>query len=290
MNGQSDTSQTGMTAHPLVSIIIPCYNHAKYVEQTLESIRADTYPNKEIVIINDGSGDLSDEVIKSWIAKNENNLPVRYISRANKGICATMNELIDLAKGAYLLPLASDDCLYGNAIARRVQVLQNNPGKKVLLNDALVIDGEGKIIMQSSSTDYWKADKSKYYTDDDILKSCIKAPRIAGPVIFYHRSIFDLIGKFPEGLLFEDWYFYQRAASLQLIMFEDFKVALYRVHGANFSGANTPHALKIAKATMKVYRLNFGIYPGLKFKLIGLYYYLKVVAWYVKLRFRSMFK
>lgn len=274
----------------LVSIIIPCYNHDKYVTQTLNSIIADTYPNKEIIIINDGSTDNSDLKIKTWIADHEAIGKVTYLSRANKGICATMNELIDLAKGKYILPLASDDCLYGNAIARRVQVLENRPDKLVLLNDALVIDDVDNIVMQSSSTDYWKADKTTYDNDADILKSCIKAPRIAGPVIFYNRQVFDVIGKFPEGLLFEDWYFYQRAASKHLILFEDFKVALYRVHGANFSGANSPHGLKIAKATLKVYRLNFWGYPGLQFKLLGLICYLRVLAWYVKLKFKSIIR
>ncbi len=284
-NAESELSQV---ATALVSIIIPCYNHDKYVVKTLDSVIADTYPEKEIIIINDGSTDQSDSKIKEWISMHDKNNRVTYISRNNKGICATMNELIDLATGEYILPLASDDCLYGNAIAKRVQALEDRPEKMVLLNDALVMDGGDNIIMQSSSTDYWKADKLMYKNDDDILESCIRAPRIAGPVIFYRKKVFDVIGKFPERLLFEDWYFYQRAASKRLIFFEDFKVALYRVHGANFSGVNSPHALKIAKATLQVYRLNFWLYPGLKFRVLGLICYLRVLAWYVKLQFKSL--
>ena len=292
MNSETQNPKiaNSLNAPALVSVIIPCYNHDKYVAKTLDSIIADTYPHKEIIIINDGSTDNSDLKIKSWLAENKTGNMVTYLSRENKGICASMNELIDLAKGKYILPLASDDCLYGNAIAKRVQVLEERLDKMVLLNDAMVIDNDDNIIMQSSSTDYWKADKDKYLNDDDILASCIKAPRIAGPVIFYRSEVFNVIGKFPEGLLFEDWYFYQRAASLRLILFVDFKVALYRVHGANFSGVNSPHALKIAKATLKVYRLNFGVYPGLKFKFLGFNCYLRVLAWYVKLKFKSLFK
>ncbi len=292
MNPETEkvSSHNALNTGTLVSIIIPCYNHDKYVTKTLDSIIADTYPHKEIIIINDGSTDCSDLKIKDWLAENEAANRVTYLSRENKGICATMNELIELAKGKYILPLASDDCLYGNAIAKRVQVLEERQDKMVLLNDALVVDNDDNIIMQSSSTDYWKADKNKYLNDDDILASCIKSPRVAGPVIFYRRQVFDVIGKFPEGLLFEDWYFYQRAASLQLILFVDFKVALYRVHGENFSGVNTPHALKIAKATLKVYRLNFWMYPGLKFKILGFTCYLRILVWYVKLKFKSFFK
>ncbi|MBK7558786.1 MAG: glycosyltransferase family 2 protein [Chitinophagaceae bacterium] len=158
----------------LVSIIIPCYNHEKYIEHTLNSVVADSYPHKEIIIINDGSTDNSDLSIREWVSAAAQKGSVIYINRPNKGICATLNEMIDLAGGKYILPLASDDCLYGDTIAKRVQILEERPDKSVLLNDAFVIDDDDNIIMQSSSTDYWKADKKLYYNDDDILKECIK--------------------------------------------------------------------------------------------------------------------
>ncbi|MBX2935404.1 MAG: glycosyltransferase [Ferruginibacter sp.] len=275
------------TANPMVSIIIPCYNHEKFIIRTLESVIADNYPNKEIILINDGSKDESDAVIRKWLLTAAQKEPVTYINRPNKGICATLNQMIDLSKGKYILPLASDDCLYGNNIAKRVAILESHPHKSVLLNDAFVIDDDDKVIMQSSSTDYWKADKAQYENDDDILKECIKTPRIAGPVIFYRKNIFDFIGKFPEDIGFEDWYFYQRAASLKLIIFVDLKVALYRLHGNNFSGVNSPHGIKIAKSTLKVYKRNFWIYPGLKYKMLALKCYLRVLAWYIKLSIKG---
>lgn len=291
MKGETQNERSDKKNHTpvLVSIIIPCYNHDKFIERTLNSVVADAYPDKEIIIINDGSTDESDVRIQAWIAGSEYKGSVTYINRFNKGICATMNEMIDLARGKYILSLASDDCLYGNTIAKRVGILEGRPDKSVLLNDAYVIDENDTIIMQSSSTDYWKAKKEMYLTDDDILKSCIKAPRIAGPVILYRKDIFKEIGKFPEDLGFEDWYFYQRAACLRLILFVDFKVALYRVHGGNFSGVNSPHGLKIAEATLKVYRLNFWVYPGLKYKLLGLACYFRVLIWYFKLKLKKIF-
>lgn len=275
------------TGPALVSIIIPCYNHDKFIKRTLNSVTADGYPYKEIIIVNDGSKDNSDFTIQEWLSSYSQKEIVTYINRPNKGICATLNEMIDLAKGKYILPLASDDCLYGDTIAKRVAILEERPDKSVLLNDAFVIDDNDKVIMQSSSTDYWKADKTQYQNDDDILKNCIKAPRIAGPVIFYRKDIFNEIGKFPEDIEFEDWFFYQRAASLKRIIFIDFKVALYRLHGNNFSGINSPHGLKIAKSTLKVYERNFWFYPGLKYKLLGLKCYLRVLAWYIKLRLKG---
>ena len=93
----------------LVSVIIPCYNHEKFIQATLDSIARDTYPYKEIILINDGSSDHSDQKITEWISSNNNEIKITYVNRKNKGICSTLNELIGIAKGKYILPLASDD-------------------------------------------------------------------------------------------------------------------------------------------------------------------------------------
>lgn len=271
----------------LVSIIIPCYNHEKFVQRTLNSVIADTYAYKEIIIINDGSKDNSDAVIQEWVSAFPEKESIRYINRPNKGICATINEMVELANGKYILPLASDDCLYGDTIARRVKMLEERPGKSVLLNDAYVIDDDDTIIMQSSAADYWKADKSRYYNDENILKECIKGIKLGGPVLFYRKDIFNEIGKFPDGLPIEDWYFYQRAACLNRIVFVDCKVALYRVHGANMSGVNTAHAVKLASHILQVYKMNFNFYPGITYKLLAIKGYIRVLAWYIKLRLKK---
>lgn len=286
-SNQNPESESGPVAPALVSIIIPCYNHEKFIERTLNSVIDDSYPGKEIIIINDGSIDNSDLVILKWVSANSQKESIKYISRPNKGICATINELVEMASGKYILPLASDDCLYGNSIARRVELLEERPDKYVLLNDAFVIDDDDQVIMQSSSVDYWKADKSRYQNDADILKECIKGIKLGGPVLFYRKDIFKEIGKFPEDLPIEDWYFYQRAACLNRIVFVDLKVALYRVHDSNMSGVNTKHAVKLATHILKVYRLNFSFYPGLKYKLLAIKGYIRVLAWYLKLRFKQ---
>lgn len=278
------------TAIPMVSIIIPCYNHEKFIIRTLESVIADNYPNKEIILINDGSKDESDAVIRQWLSAAAQKKLVTYINRPNKGICATLNEMIGLAKGKYILPLASDDCLYGSNIAKRVAILEEHPHKSVLLNDAFVIDDDDKVIMQSSSTDYWKADKAQYENDDDILKECIKGIKLGGPVILYRKDIYNEIGRYPDNLPIEDWFFYQRAACIKRILFVDFKVACYRLHGENLSGVNTKHSLKLATHILHIYRLNFWFYPGIKYKLLAIRGYIRVMAWYSKLLLKKMFR
>ena len=134
-------------APALVSIIIPCYNHENFIERTLNSVIEDTYEHKEIIIINDGSTDNSDVKIQEWIAALKQKESIRYINRPNKGICATINEMLELARGKYILPLASDDCLFGDTITRRVKILEERPDKYVLLNDAYVIDDAASVLL-----------------------------------------------------------------------------------------------------------------------------------------------
>ena len=122
-----------MKNKPLVSFLIPYYNHKQYIGQTLDSILNDTYPNKEIIIINDGSTDTDISVINNWIERHSSTLPIKFISRENKGITKTFNELARTSKGKYIVFCASDDYLINDTISNRVSILEKNQEKMVLI-------------------------------------------------------------------------------------------------------------------------------------------------------------
>lgn len=92
----------------LISIILPVYNAEKNVSSTIESILSQTYENFELIIINDGSSDSSDDICKKF--QNADNRIV-YISRNNEGVSKTRNEGISLSKGKYLMFVDADDSL-----------------------------------------------------------------------------------------------------------------------------------------------------------------------------------
>ncbi|GGA99443.1 glycosyltransferase family 2 protein [Mucilaginibacter rubeus] len=280
--------------YPLVSIIVPCYNHEKYVFGALNSIADDTYPNKEIVVINDGSTDNSNNVINQWINRHEAIVSIKYINRENKGLCATLNELLRLSKGKYILPLASDDALYGDTITKRVEILEENEstGKLVLVSDALVIDGDNKVILQSSMAEYNSGNKSKYETEEGIMEEVIKNPSISGATSLLNRKIFDIVGYYPEDLKAEDWYFYQRAAANKAVLFWNQPVSLYRVHSANTSGLATPIGKQLAlhKSVIKTYYRNYSKFPQSKFKIQALIQLLKFVIIYNRLKIKALLK
>lgn len=282
-----------MNELPLVSALIPCYNHEGYITQCLDSIISDTYANKEIIIINDGSTDDSNNIIKNWISQHENEIYITYKSRENKGLCATLNELLGLSKGKYLFLIASDDALYGNTIKKRVEILEENEikGKLVLISDALVIDNDSNVILQSSMSEYNKGNKLKYKTDEGIMEEVISNPSISGATNFINRKIFSIIGLYPEDLKAEDWYFYQRAAAEKAMLFWDKPVSLYRVHPANTSGsvASNDKQLGLAKSIIKTYYRNYKKFP-FKYKLFSLIQILKFIKHYSVLKIRILFE
>src|ERR1700752_3699749 len=108
----------------LVSIIIPCYNAEKYIDRSIESILNQTYKDFEIIIINDGSTDNSEEVIKKYLTLDNR---VKYLKQVNQGVSATRNKGIELAKGEILAFLDSDDVWEPENLEIKVDALLNNP-------------------------------------------------------------------------------------------------------------------------------------------------------------------
>ena len=106
-----------------VSVIITCYNYAEYVEEAIRSVLEQTYSNIEIIIINDGSTDNSDDVITGLISSHSQ---IAYINQKNKGVVYTRNFGLDKATGAYLMFLDADDKIPADYIASNVEMIESH--------------------------------------------------------------------------------------------------------------------------------------------------------------------
>ncbi len=102
---------------PLVSILIPLYNSEKYIAETLQSALGQSWPNKEIVVVDDGSTDKSYEIAKSF----ESDV-VKVYNQENKGACAARNKAFELSKGDYIQYLDADDLLSPNKIENQLKL------------------------------------------------------------------------------------------------------------------------------------------------------------------------
>ena len=253
---------------PKVSILIPLYNHEKFIEDTLNSILEDEYNNKEIIVINDGSTDNSDQIVNKWILKNKNIIDIKYTYRGNKGLHFTLNELYKLSSGKYIINIASDDYLINNTIKRRVNILESNPSKLMLIADCIVVDNDNNILYDSASFELHHGIKNNYFKDRRLRKEILHNWATVGPSYMLNRDIYDVIGFYDSSIYLEDWDFAVRAISKNLILFFDEKVAAYRLHETN-TIKNCDAAIKFSQScidTINKHSNKFGLIDRLRLK------------------------
>ena len=223
------------TATPLVSVLIPAFNHERYVLRCLDSVLEDPYPAKELIVIDDGSTDGTGARIADWVATHCMDIPIEYVQREHRGIAATLNELAARANGEFLRPGASDDYLLPGGLVAQVDYLLAHPRKVVVIGDSVVVDGDGHKLHDSGMCDLHGADKSLYRSDDGIRRAVIRQWAIGGPVALIRKGALDTADRWSEGLRIEDWDLFLRLAARGVLGFIDVHVCAYRLHDANAS-------------------------------------------------------
>lgn len=128
---------------PLVSIILPVFNAEDFIEETLMSLINQTYKNIEIIVLDDGSTDGSLSIIKSFSDKHEN---FKVVSRCNKGLIITLNELLSLSSGCFIARADADDIYSKERIEKQVYYLLENIDVAVVGSSYNIIDEHGTII------------------------------------------------------------------------------------------------------------------------------------------------
>jgi glycosyltransferase involved in cell wall biosynthesis len=112
----------------LVSVIVPVYNHERFICSCLESVAGETYPRMELIVIDDGSTDDSFDLATDWAKISASRfVRVEVSKQQNSGLNCTLNRLIRMARGEFIVILASDDVLIAGGILARVRALLSNP-------------------------------------------------------------------------------------------------------------------------------------------------------------------
>jgi glycosyltransferase involved in cell wall biosynthesis len=224
---------------PLVSIIIPVYNHEQYVAQCLDSLLIEGWPNLEVLVIDDGSRDKSADVIKQWQAKHTQVFArFEFIQRENQGLTRTLNQLIRLARGKFIRLLASDDYLLPGGVAAGVLALSQNPNWLAVIGDCIVVDDQGKCLSTSGISQlYPRSARLKVLENQKLIASeLILRWSILGPVFLARAETFDAfkgIGLYNESLIIEDRDFYLRLLSKKALGYMPTVIAAYRWHEKN---------------------------------------------------------
>ena len=127
-----------LVCQPLISVLIPSYNHGNFIRETVESIRSQPYRNIEIVITDDCSSDNSRSVLTQL--SEDAGIPIRlYFNEENQGIARTINCLLGHAKGEFVALLASDDVFCKNRFETQLRMFSENPDLKFIYSNGRVL-------------------------------------------------------------------------------------------------------------------------------------------------------
>ncbi len=178
----------------MISIIIPVYNCERYIAEAIKSAINQTWEDKEIIVIDDGSTDGTADIVKEY--------KVTYIYKSNGGTGSALNMGIKLARGDWIKWLSADDVLYPDALELMMRhvVTTSNHDNMIFYTDYDIIDKDGKILKKFQET-------RRVNQKKDIMRAFYGN----GSSSLIHKHVFDKIGLFQEISHSEDYEFWLRA-------------------------------------------------------------------------------
>jgi len=208
---------------PLVSIVAPCYNAEKYLEEAMHSLFAQDYPNFEVIVVDDGSTDNSLALLRQL----QQTYDFQLYSQANQGVSAALNHGLQHAKGLYVSTPDLDDVMLPHSIRVRAQYLDQHLNVGCVGALIIYMDSAGRFIKEQ------RREHIQVYAFDDILR---EATVIGAPTALYRMSALREAGFYDPRLRVQDFQITLRIAHQGYEIHElPICVTRYRRHPNNLS-------------------------------------------------------
>lgn len=220
---------------PLVSVICLCYNHARFVEEAIQSVLAQSYTNIQIIVVDDASTDNSVTVIREVISRSGRS-DIQFLPLPqNIGNCSAFNRGLALAKGEYIIDLATDDYMVPGRIERQVEFFSSlDESYGVIFSDAIYVNEEGNFLYNHFEE---LQRKRLVYTipQGDVFKDILTTYFIPSPAMMTRKRVFDELGGYDEELAYEDFDFWVRSSRLYKYNYTDEKLTVVRKSARSMS-------------------------------------------------------
>ena len=216
-----------MARIPLISVLIPSFNHAAYVAQTIDSVLSQTVSDFELLLLDDGSSDNSPAIL-SDLARTDNR--IRYWRQPNTGLIATLNCLAQEARGEFIAQIDSDDMWTPNRLAWGLAEMAAHPDLAVSFTSFLRI--------RADNTPAPRADQLAQgaIPHAALVEHLAEKNSVCACTAFMRRSAVELIGPFARNYtLSHDWDRWLRLSMVGRIALSDKIGAFYRDHDSNQS-------------------------------------------------------
>lgn len=178
---------------PLISVVIPAYNCGTYLPEAIQSAIDQTYTNVEVIVVNDGSPDDTDEVVQPYLDR------IIYVKQENKGLSAARNVGFRISRGEYICFLDADDILLPDKFERQLTVFNRDADLGVVISGFIFVEEDGQTPVQRIEK-HWRADGLTR-----LLKHEVFPPHAA----LIRRTVLDDSSLFPEEIdtyeSQEDW-------------------------------------------------------------------------------------
>jgi glycosyltransferase involved in cell wall biosynthesis len=219
---------------PLVTIICTAFNHEVYIEQALDSVLAQDYPNLELIIVDNASQDRTKKIIENRTLVNPNKIPIQKIFRVDPlPYCASFNDAFLLSKGKYFIDLSGDDSLQPYHIRYSVDKLESNPDAVICFSDAYLKKGKGQL------KTFYPRDKEGHLQSTvmqgDLYEKLVKMHMILSVTMMVRSESFKSIGMYDESLSYEDFDIMVRLAREHPFVFSDHIGVVKNIHSKSLS-------------------------------------------------------
>jgi glycosyltransferase involved in cell wall biosynthesis len=259
--------------NPLVSIIVPCYNHEKYIEECILSIVNQSYENIEIIVIDDGSKDKSAEILEQLAKKYD----FYFETQVNQGVAKTLNKCLSYTTSNLVVSISSDDVLMPNAVSDFVsKYIEMDGNFSLIFGDSFLINDDSEVIKINKLRNIANENESlyfatfldffKYYRKDLLNSTYIGSYSsfLTGNYLsvgmMYNKQVLISIGGWNESLKLEDHELWLRLSKINKFEYTNTIVSKYRFHENNtikqykeHLAINTAEMLLSEKAFIKKY-------------------------------------
>lgn len=241
---------------PKVCVLCGCFNHAEFVKESLESIKAQTYKNIQLIIWDDFSKDESVSIIKEWIKEYKSDC-IFLQNSSNLGICKSLNKALHLAKGDFIAVIAADDVWLPDKIHNQVDIMQKSSQDiGVVYSDAFKIDEKGNQLPGMFIQTYRNLLSPPEGYIFDFLYDGNFIPAMATLV---RTKCYECIGTYDEELAFEDWDMWLRISKSFRFVYDPIPSAKYRLVSTSLSHTMSDKMCKTAKNLKLKQHFNNGL-------------------------------
>lgn len=214
---------------PTVSVNLCCHNSERYLEETLGSVFSQTFTDWELIIVNDGSTDSTEQMVLRHVSAGR---PIVYHPQPNAGLGASRRRAVELSSGRYVAFIDHDDLWMPEKLAAQIRMFEANPALGLVYCDGMLIDGSGRAVR-------WYSSQYPLHRGD-VFAAFLRSYFIVPVAAMVPRQILAAAAPFPDFQSVEDYHTFLQIAYAHPVDYVDAPMFKYRIHGESLTNTGNP--------------------------------------------------